>query len=163
MRLIFQPCLTAFISVPDSVPRSWSLYKRIKPDSTGRHPPQPAPTGQVGSRFPCYTPRITHFLTIKPSQIHCQVIIYTEASQSEADPPFSDFTSPSVWQRSGAWERKAAAPLRSVMGETLWPSCFASHWTTSELLRKCVLNYWSVSSPGSSRVPLKWKKQAWHM
>lgn len=92
--MVFQPSLSVFRSFSDSMPHSWSLDKRIKSDSTGRHPPQPVPTGQVSSHFPCYTPRITHFLTINPSQIDCQVIIYTETSQSEADPHFSNFTSP---------------------------------------------------------------------
>lgn len=86
------PPLSVFRSFSDTMPHSWSLDKRIRSD----RPPQPAPIGQVSSRFACQTPRITHFLTIKPSEIHPQVIIYTEASQSEADPPFSNFTSPGI-------------------------------------------------------------------
>ena len=57
--------------------------------------------------------------TIKPAQIHCQVIIYMEASISEADPPFSDFTTPQIGRGQVLLERKAAAPLRSVMGKPL--------------------------------------------
>lgn len=76
------------------MPHSWSFDKRMKSDSTGHHPPQPAPRGQISSRFPCYTPIITHFLTINPSQIYCQAMIYKEASQSNADPHFSSFSSP---------------------------------------------------------------------
>lgn len=94
--MIFQPSLSIFRSFSDSMAYSWTIDKRIKSDSAGRHPPEPAPTGQVSSLFSCYTPRITHFLTINPSQMYRQVIIYTEASQSEADPPFSNFISPQI-------------------------------------------------------------------
>lgn len=34
---------------------------------------------QVSSHVPCYAPRSTHFLTVNPSQISCQVIIYTRS------------------------------------------------------------------------------------
>ena len=75
---------------------------------------------------PRFTPRITHFLAINPSQIYCQVIIYTEASQSEADPHFSNFTTPQIGRGQVLQTGEAAAPLGSVMGEPLlafWLRC----------------------------------------
>lgn len=95
-------------------------------------PPPAAPTGQVGSQFPCYTPIITHFLTINPSQIYCRAIIYTEASWCDADPHFSSFSRLQIGR---------GQVLQRGMQLYLWDQSwggggpfglfgFAPHWTT---------------------------------
>lgn len=132
--MIFQPSLSAFRSLSDSMPHSWSLDKRIKSVSTGRRPPRPAPTGQVSSRVPCFTPRITHFLTINPSRIYCQVIIYTGASQSEADPHFSSFTTPEIGRGQVLQRGKQLHLGDQSRGEPL----FLAFWLCSSLDNKVI-------------------------
>lgn len=114
--MIFQPYLSVFRSFSYSLPHSWGLDRWINSDSTGHHPPQAAPSGQVSSYFPCSTARITHFLTIKPSQIYCQVIIYMEASQSEADLPFSSFSRPQICRRQVLSRGKQLHPCDQSWG-----------------------------------------------
>lgn len=83
----------------DLMPHSQTLDKSMKfPSSQLPSLLAYIASGQVN--FPCYTPIISHFLTINPSKIHCQVIIYTEASQPEADPTILSFHQCSGWVES---------------------------------------------------------------
>lgn len=147
--MISQPPLSIFRSFSDPMPHSWSLDQRIKSVSTAvllsLHK-------QVKSAHaPCFTPRITHFLTINPSQIYCQVIIYMEASQFGADPHFSNFTTPQIGRGQVFQKGKAAAPLRSVIGEPLLAFRFCSLLDNKVIAVKICIKWLKHSQSGQQQ------------
>lgn len=104
--MIFQPTLSVSVlrSFSDSMPHSWSLDKRIKSVSAGRHPPQLHPRVKSAHAFPPFYTKNNSLPTYKPiTNLLSGHNLYRSLS-IWSRPAFLQFHHSSDWQRSGASE-----------------------------------------------------------